>query len=79
MDWKKAKIIPVDKSGPFSTLDNYRPISILPVISKIIEKAVHLQRLTYLNQNSLLSHFQFGFRPKLSTEPAATHSLDNIR
>ena len=79
MDWKKAKIIPVHKSGPFSVLDNYRPISILPVISKIIEKAIHRQLITYLDQNALLSHFQFGFRPKLSTELAATHLLDNIR
>ena len=79
MDWKKAKIIPVHKSGPFSVLDNYRPISILPVISKIIEKAIHRQLITYLDQHALLSHFQFGFRPKLSTELAATHLLDNIR
>ena len=79
MDWKKAKIIPVHKSGPFSVLDNYRPISILPVISKIIEKAIHRQLITYLDQNALLSQFQFGFRPKLSTELAATHLLDNIR
>ena len=79
MDLKKAKIIPVHKSGPFSILDNYRPILILPVISKIIEKAIHRQLVTYLDQNSLLSHFQFGFRPKLSIELAATHLLDNIR
>ena len=73
MDWKKAKIIPVHKSDPFSILDNYRPILILLVISKIIEKSIHPQLLTYFDQNSLLSHFQFGFRPKLSTELVATH------
>ena len=79
IDLKKAKIIPVHKSGPFSILDNYRPVSILPVISKTIEKAIHCQLLTYLDQNSLLSHFQFRFRPKLSTELAVTHLLYNIR
>ena len=79
IDWKKAKITPVHTPGLFSILDNYRPMSILPVISKIIEKEIHRQLLTYLDQSSLLSHFQFGFRPKLSTELAAIHLLDNIR
>ena len=51
----------------------------MPFISKIIEKAVHRQLITYFDQGSLLSHFQFGFRPKLSTELAATYLLDNIR
>ena len=60
-------------------MDNYRPISILPVVSKIIEKAIHLQLVKFLDQNSLLSEFQFGFRPKLSTELAAIHLFDNIR
>eukprot|EP00794_Sanderia_malayensis_P014738 gene14738-16273_t len=43
VDWKLAKIVPIHKSGSFSSFDNYRPISILPVLSKIIEKAVHRQ------------------------------------
>ena len=60
-------------------MDNYRPISILPVMSKIIEKAIHLQLVKFLDQNSLLSEFQFGFRPKLSTDLAAIHMFDNIR
>ena len=77
-DWKKAKIIPIHKSGPSSNMDNYRPICILPVVSKIIEKAIHLQLVKFLDQNSLLSEFQFGFRPKLSTELAAIHLFDNI-
>ena len=78
-DWENAKIIPIHKSGTYSNLDNYRPISILPVLSKIIEKIVHRQLISFLDRNSLLSQFQFGFRRGLSTELAATLLLDNIR
>ena len=55
-DWKIAKIIPIYKSGSRSNLDNYRPISILPVLSKIVEKIIHRQVMSFLrDRNSLLS------------------------
>lgn len=54
-------------------------IIILPVLSKIIEKIVHRQLMSFLDKNSLLSEFQFGFRRGLSTELAATLLLDDIR
>ena len=60
--WKNAKIVPVYKSGSVSELDNYRPISILPAISKIAERLVHDQLATFLEDSSLLSPTQFGFR-----------------
>ena len=41
VEWKAAKIIPTHKSGACSNCDNYRPVSVLPVISKVIEKIVH--------------------------------------
>ena len=78
-DWKLAKIVPIHKSGSRSSFDSYRPISVLPVLSKIIEKAVHRQVMEFLGQNKLLSASHFGFRPKLSTELAATLLLDDIR
>eukprot|EP00794_Sanderia_malayensis_P000891 gene891-188_t len=78
-EWKAAKVIPTHKSGVHSNPDNYRPISVLPVISKVIEKIVHRQLITYLDKNNLLTKSQFGFRPKLSTEYAATILLDGIR
>ena len=77
-DWKIAKIIPIHKSGTHSNLDNYRPIAILLVLSKIIEKIVHCQLISFLDRNSLLSQFQFGFRRGLSTELAAMLLLDDI-
>ena len=78
-DWKKGKIIPIYKSGSAKDIDNYRPITILPVASKILEKCVHSQVLNYLEENKLLSDSQFGYRPHRSTELAATLFLDNIR
>ena len=78
-DWKAAKVMPLHKSVPFSNFDNYRPISILPVLSKIIEKIIHHQVMLFLNENHLLLQSQSGFRPNLSTEYAATILLDDVR
>ena len=77
--WKNARIVAVHKSGSKSSLDNCMPISILPVLSKTIEKLVHQQLMKFLDENRFLSEFQFGFRWKMSTELAATLFLDNIR
>ena len=67
------------KSGSMVELDNYRPISILPVLSKILERIVYKQLLSHLENNGLLSSFQFGFRSKRSTELAVTYFTDKIR
>jgi len=77
--WKKARVVPVFKSGKTSLPENYRPISIVPVLSKILEKAVHHQLSLYLEDNKLLSDRQFGFRHKRSTEMASTLLCDSIR
>jgi hypothetical protein len=66
-DWKKAKVTPIFKAGEKSDVGNYRPISVLPLISKIIERAVHNQLYSYLTSNELLSVHQSGFRGKHST------------
>ena len=71
-DWKQAKIVPIHKSGSYSSFDNFRPMSILPVLSKIIENAVHRQVMAFLEGKKLISQPQFGFIPKLSPELAAT-------
>ncbi|CAB3991234.1 Hypothetical predicted protein, partial [Paramuricea clavata] len=61
--WKAARVIPLFKKGQRSMLDNYRPISILPVVSKLMERIMYDQMYEYLNQNNLFSKHQFGFRP----------------
>ena len=52
--WKTAKVIPVFKNGNRTDTDNYRPISALPVMSKILERVVHKQLMDHLERNSLL-------------------------
>ena len=60
-------------------MDNYRPISILPVLPKVLERAVRIQLYKYLQQNKILSRYQCGFRKCHSTEFAALSFSDNIR
>ena len=51
---KIAKVIPIYKKGDEHVFDNYRPISLLPTISKIFEKVAHMQLFEYLTLNKLL-------------------------
>ena len=78
-DLKSARITPVYKSGDAHKFDNYRPISILPLVSKVFEKCVHGQLMKYLESNNLLSSYQFGIRSKRSTELETTYFTDRIR
>ena len=54
------------------------PITVLPTLSKILEKAVHNQLYYFLDENKIITSKQFGFRPKLSTNTALTHFTDNV-
>jgi len=76
---KCSKITPVYKSGERTIMDNYRPISVLPVISKVFERVVHNQLYDYLEANNMLSERQFGFRKRSSTQHAVTFFSDFIR
>ena len=76
--WKEAKIVPIHKSGD-NKPENYRPISILPVFSKIIEQAVKSQLSDFLERNRLLTDSQFGYRQNRSTKLASTFVFDDIR
>ena len=78
-EWKQARVVPLHKSGGREVMDNYRPISILPVISKIAEKAVNVQLQQYLHQHALLNSFQSGFRRHNSTQKAVTYFCDTIK
>jgi hypothetical protein len=61
-EWKIATAVAFHKKGSRTDLDNYRPIYILPVISKIFEKILYEQLCEYFPTNNLLSEQQFGFR-----------------
>ena len=65
---KQAKLVPIFKSGDTNKAENYRPISVLPALSKLLEKAVHSQLLEYLETNKLLNQSQFGYRANRSTQ-----------
>ena len=76
--FKKSKIIPLFKKGEPSLLVNYRPISLLPTISKIFERIIHNQMYDYFNDNNLLAEQQYRFRKLHSTEFAAVKLADYI-
>ena len=75
---KLAKISPVPKSNDRSLLDNFRPISILPVFSKVLGTIVYHQISNYLEENNLLSPYQYGFRRGRSTTRAVIPILQKI-
>lgn len=74
MNWKHAKIVPIPKTNC-----EYRPIAILPYLSKVFEKLLHHQIYTYLRDNSLLNNMQSGFRPQHSCTTALIDVTEDIR
>ena len=75
---KLAKVIPVYKKGDRNEPGNYRPISLLSIFEKILEKLMSYRLLNYLNRNKILYEFQFGFRKHHSTILALIEVIDNI-
>ena len=75
---KIAKVKQLYKKGDNFCLNNYRPISLLPTISKIFERVMFTQLYSYLNANNLLSEQQYGFRSQHSTELAYVKLVDYI-
>ena len=59
---KKAKVIPIFKSGDKSLAENYRPISLLPQISKIYEKLIKSRISNFLNKFNILNDNKYGFK-----------------
>ena len=77
-DLKIAKVIPIYKKGDRSLFTNYRPISILPVFSKIIERLAYNRIVQFLEQNNILSENQFGFRKGRSTDTAILSLVESF-
>jgi len=75
---KLSKITPLFKKNNPEHFDNYRPIAILPAISKIFEKVMHKQIYQYFSSHNLLFNSQYGFRTNHSTELAALHLCSEI-
>jgi len=75
---KVAHITPIYKSGNRYDFANYRPISILSSISKLLEKIIHLRMFNFITKYNILSPRQFGFRPNRSTYMAINDLYCNI-
>ena len=75
---KVSRTVPVFKAGHEDNVSNYRPISCLPVLSKIIERLVCDQLLAYLISHKLLYRYQFGFQKKNSTFHPLIHIINYI-
>lgn len=76
--FKISKIIPIFKKGNQTDLGNYRPIALIPVISKILELLLKQQLYDYLEQNNLLIESQYGFRKEKSTVGAINKLCETV-
>ena len=76
---KIAKIVPIYKSGDKSNISNYRAISILSPISKILQKLIHIRSINFFNKHSVLLPTQCGFRVNHSTTHALTDVLTSLQ
>ena len=76
---KSAIVKPLYKKSSRLDVGNYRPVSILPIISKILERAVYVQMETHLKDNNILYEFQSGFRTSYSTDTCLINLQDSIR
>ena len=75
---KIAKVTPEFKTGDLKEISNYRPISVLPCFSKILERIMHNRPHSYLVNEKILYSKQFGFQKGHSTEHAIAQLADQI-
>jgi len=68
LEWKKCNVTPIHKSGSFEDPGNFRPISVVPIIAKLLEKIVAFQLNSYFEKNHLLFDYQGAYRRGRSTE-----------
>ena len=76
--FKIAKVIPIHKGKAKDDFSNYRPISLLPVMSKLLERVVHKRLYHFMELSNVFSPVQFGFRPRHSTTHAVTRLVTDI-
>ena len=79
VDMKLARVVPLHKKNSKTEVGNYRPVSILNSMSKVIERIVFSQLNEYLVNNKLLYEFQSGFRSNYSSDTCLIHLCDFIR
>ena len=72
LDCKVAKLKPLYRKGSKTDPKNYRPVSLLPLVSKVIEKVIHIQTKILLNKKKIFCKYQSGFRKLFSTNSCLT-------
>jgi len=75
---KTAKVIPLYKKDNAEIYSNYRPVSLLPCFSKILERLVFNRCIQHINKHDILNSKQFGFRSNHSTSMAVTELVDKV-
>ena len=78
-NFKLARVIPIFKKGSQLDVSNYRPISLLSIFNKILEKLVFNRMISFVNKKNILFDNQFGFRSKHSTTHAILSIVDKIQ
>lgn len=78
-DLKVAKVVPIHKGGDKDKVENYRPISVLPIINNVVERAIYNRLLSFLESVDFFYEQQHGFRPKHSTNIAIAEIVDMLQ
>ena len=78
LQWKKAEIVPILKSGDSEEPANTRPISLLPILSKVCERAAHSQLVNFLDSSNIIHQMQSGNRKFHSTETSLLYFTDEL-
>jgi hypothetical protein len=76
--WKEANITPIHKSGSMHDVKNYRPISLLSVFSKLLERFVHREIMTKCNDLNIFTKAQHGFLPRRSCLTNLLHTYNSL-
>jgi potassium voltage-gated channel Eag-related subfamily H protein 8 len=75
---KKSTVKLIFKKGTTDDVDNYRPITLVPAMSLILEKIVAKQLVSFLDKHNIINYSQFAFRKNKSTKDAIAFMVDNI-
>ena len=75
---KLARVIPLFKAEDAMLVNNYRPVSVLPLLSKLFERVMYNRILSFINEHNILYKFQFGFREMHGTDIALIVLIDKI-
>ena len=78
MQLKMANVVPIYKTGNKHVFSNFRPVSVLPVFSKLLEKLMYSRLMDFITRNKLLHKHQFGFQKGESTYTALMLLIDKI-